>query len=85
MRDKIARAKEFADRHRNAIVFSAGALTGATAVLYATVKHYSGDIYAVVPPERLQTLIDDPSGAIAYPFELSKLFIVSTDHPGIKK
>lgn len=85
MTNPIRRTKEFVDRHRTSIVFSAGALTGATVVVYAAVKHYSGDIYAVVPPEKLQTLIDDPSGAIRYAFELSSVTIVSTEHPDIKK
>jgi hypothetical protein len=85
MTNPIRRTKEFVDRHRTSVAFSAGALTGATVVVYAAVKHFGGDIYAIVPPEKLQALIDDPSGAIRYPFELSNAYIVSTEHPKFKQ
>lgn len=85
MKDKIVRAKAFAKRHRTAITFSTGVIAGATPVLYVLSKYLDADIWAVVPTEDLQKLIDEPSGGIRYPLGRAFVYVVNTEHPQFKQ
>lgn len=81
----VRNTKNLVKRHRTAISFSAGVLVGASVITYAAVKYYGGDIYAIVPPEKLKQLLDDPSSHVHFPFELSNVFVISTQHPTLKQ
>lgn len=63
MKDRIANAREFVERHRTAFVFGAGAVAGAAGMLRLMTNQ---DIFLAVSPEKLQMLIDKPGGALRW-------------------
>jgi hypothetical protein len=66
MKKKIVRAKQFVQRNSRQIAFNSGVLVGSAVTTYVLIRKINADVYLSAAPEKLQQLIDDPSGALCF-------------------
>lgn len=78
--DKYQRAKQFAQKHRTVIVYSAGVLAGAVGT-HQLMSNNSGDLFLSVSPENLQKLLDKPGGALKWTAGRTNIFVLNEAYP----